>query len=439
MPDPHPHVVIVGGGFAGLQVAKRLARSQARVTLIDRRNHHIFQPLLYQVATAALSPANIAAPIRKILRAQANCEVVLGEVKSVDTGRRLLKVAGYPKLDLPYDYLVLGTGVTHAYFGNEHWAPLAPGLKTIEDAIEIRRRFLLAFEAAEVEGNLVARRAALTFVVVGGGPTGVETAGAMAEIAHTAIPRDFRDIDTKTARIILVEAQDRVLPAFPKACSASAKRQLEKLGIEVMLDSRVTDIDDRSAEIERAGSRERIGARNIIWAAGVRASSLGATLGAPTDDAGRVLVEPDLSVPGRPEVFVVGDLAHVDDDRFGIVPGVAPAAVQMGRFAAGIIARELSAKRRGASPPDRPSFAYADRGMLATIGRNKAVAHLAGHSFGGRIAWLLWALVHVMFLIGFRNRILVMLEWTWMYVFYDRGARLITGDSRIDVLDPRED
>ncbi len=420
-----PHVVIIGAGFAGLYAAKALAGAPVRLTVLDRRNHHLFQPLLYQVATAMLSPANIAEPIRRVLRHQRNASVLLGEARAIEVDARRVVLADG---EVGYDTLILATGATHSYFGHDEWARFAPGLKTVEDAVEIRRRFLLAFEAAERESDAAARRAELTFVVVGAGPTGVELAGSMTEIARRAIPRDFRAVDTATARVILVEAGDRVLSAFSPDLSERARRDLEKLGVEVRLNTKVTDIDASGAKV----GDQRIPARNVIWAAGVRASELGASLGAPLDHAGRVNVGPDLTIPGHPEVFVLGDLANITDERTGkAVPGISPAAIQMGRYAGRIVAREAEAARRGKAAPPRPPFSYRDKGILATIGRNKAVAMLPRAEFGGYFAWALWALVHVFFLIGFRNRLLVMLEWAWAYLVFDRGARLITGDSRV--------
>jgi NADH dehydrogenase len=428
LPADAPRVVIVGGGFAGLTAARALAGAPCRVLLIDRRNHHLFQPLLYQVATAMLSPADIAVPIRHVLRRRRRVEVIMGEVERVDATRRVVTLAGGG--DVAYDYLLLATGATHSYLGHEAWEPFAPGLKTIDDALAIRARFLRAFEAAEIEPDPARRRGALTFVVVGAGPTGVELAGSMMEIARHAIPRDFRHIDTSTARIVLVEAMERVLPAFPPGASARARAHLRDLGVEVRTGARVTAIDATGVVVSERGVETRIDAHSAFWAAGVRASSLGASLEAPRDAAGRIEVRGDLSIPGRPEVMVLGDLARVRDARYadGSVPGMSPGAIQMGRFAARLVRGELDARRRGLPPPTRPAFRYRDKGMLATIGRNKAVACLHGRVFGGLVAWLLWAIVHVFFLIGFRNRIIVMLEWAWAYVTYQRGARLITGD-----------
>jgi NADH:ubiquinone reductase (H+-translocating) len=419
-----PRVVIVGAGFGGLYCARALGKAPVDITVIDRRNFHLFQPLLYQVATAALSPAEIASPIRTVLRRQRNAEVWLGEVVAVDVdGRRVLLADGAA---VGYDYLVLATGATHAYFGRDDWAPLAPGLKTIEDATEIRRRFLLAFETAEREMDPDARRRLLTFVIVGAGPTGVELAGAMSEIARQVMPGDFRSIDTAATRIVLVEGLDRVLPLYPPDLSEKARLQLERLGVEVRTDSRVTGITAGAVNI----GDEVIAAGNVFWAAGVAASRLGAALGVPIDRAGRVLVEPDCSVPGHPEIFVVGDLAATVMADGTPVPGVAQGALQMGRHAA----RQVVADLRGAP---RAAFEYRDRGDLATIGRAAAVARLKSMKLSGFPAWLIWVVVHIMYLIGFRNRVLVMLQWGWAYLTYHRGIRLITGDSRPRVEQPQ--
>jgi NADH dehydrogenase len=421
------HIVILGAGFAGLEAAKRLRRAPVKITVIDRRNHHLFQPMLYQVATAGLSPAHIAAPIRGILSSQANVEVLLAEVRSIDPAARIVHT---DEGEIDFDVLIVATGATHSYFGHEEWSETAQGLKSIDDALEIRRRFLLAFEAAEQERDETRRRALMTFVVIGAGPTGVETAGAIAEIARTVIRRDFRHIDTSQARVILIEGQDRVLPAgFPAELSARAQHDLEAMGVEVMLKARVTDVKGGKMPRISIGD-QHIEAHNIIWAAGVRGSPIAATLGVPLDGAGRVLVEPDLSIPGHANIFVVGDLAHVCNADGSPVPGVCPAAVQMGKFVAGIIADECG---RSVKKP-RPTFSYFDKGTLATIGRSRAVAWLPlmGRKripFTGFVAWALWAGVHVFFLIGFRSRVMVMLEWMWAYVFFSRGARLITGEE----------
>lgn len=412
-----PHVVIIGGGFAGLNSARALARAPVRITLIDERNFHLFQPLLYQVATASLSPADIASPIRHILHRQKNLKVWMGQVVDVDTERRLVTLRDG---EVSYDYLVLATGVTHAYFGHPDWARFAPGLKTIEDATEIRRRFLLAFEAAEREADPESRRTLLTFVIVGGGPTGVEMAGAMAEIARQVMPDDFRAIDTSMARIILVEGLDRILPTYHTKSSDRATRQLKRLGVEVLTKAMVTAISEDRVVI---GGNRTIQAGNVFWAAGVTASPLGARLGVPTDRAGRVLVEPDLSIPGHHEVFVAGDLAKVDQDG-GQVPGVAPAAMQMGRFVARMIREDLRNGKRSA-------FRYFDKGSLATIGRAAAVAEFGKLKISGFIAWMVWAVVHILYLIGFRNRLVVMIQWAWSWLLYQRGTRLITGDINV--------
>jgi NADH dehydrogenase len=416
MAEHRPHVVILGGGFAGLTCARALRSAPVRITLVDRSNHHLFQPLLYQVATASLSPAEIASPIRSILRRQSNVQVWLGEVEEIDVERRSVRLRDGA---LSYDYLVVATGATHAYFGHDDWAPHAPGLKTVDDALEIRRRFLLAFEAAEREADPEARRRLLTFVIVGGGPTGVELAGAMAEIARQVMPRDFRSIDTTTTRILLLEGGPRILGGYPPSLSERAQRQLERLGVEVRTGALVTGIEPGEVRI----GEERIEAGNVFWAAGVAASPLGARLGAPLDRAGRVRVEADLSIPGRPEVFVAGDLAAVEQDG-AAVPGVAPAAMQMGRHVARMIRRDLEGRAR-------EPFRYFDKGNLATIGRAAAVAEIAGLRLSGLVAWLVWVFVHILYLIGFRNRLLVMIQWAWAYLTYQRGIRLITGHPEL--------
>ncbi len=420
-----PRVVIVGGGFGGLAAARALRRADAELVLIDRQNHHLFQPLLYQVATAALSPGNIAAPIRRILAKQTNCEIVMAEVTGVD-----LDAGTLTALDRTYrwEYLVLAAGVRTNYFGNDRWAPHAPGMKTIDEAISVRARYLLAFEQAELESDDAARQAVLTFAIVGAGPTGVEMAGAMAEIARHTLRRDFRHFDTKTVRVILLDFADRVLPGFHPKLSARAQRDLETLGVEVMVGTRVVDVDEYGLTVQQGDTTVRINANNVIWAAGVSAVELSAGLGADTDAAGRIVVGDDLAIPGHSNAFVVGDLAHRDDPRRGApVPGVAQGALQMGRFAGKIIGAQIAAKSRGRTPPDRGVFVYDDKGSMATIGRNRAVADIRGFRFGGRLAWLAWGLIHVLSLIDFRRKLLAMLEWTWMYFFYERGVRLITG------------
>ncbi|HEX7090823.1 MAG TPA: NAD(P)/FAD-dependent oxidoreductase [Longimicrobiales bacterium] len=411
-----PHVVILGGGFGGLNATRALRKAPVRITLVDRQNFHLFQPLLYQVATASLSPGDIASPLRHILRRQRNAEVWLGEAVGVDAERRVVHLRDG---ELSYDYLVVATGATHAYFGHDEWARRAPGLKTVDDALEIRRRFLLAFEAAEREADPEARRRLLTFVIVGAGPTGVELAGAMAEIARSVMPRDFRFIDTKSARVVLLEGGPRVLPTYPPDLSESARRQLEALGVEVRTNALVTRIERAAVWV----GEERIEAGNVYWAAGVAASPVARSLGAPLDRAGRVMVEPDCSVPGHPEIFVIGDLARLEVDGVQ-VPGVAPAAIQMGRFVARQIQRDLEGK-------PRERFRYHDKGSLATIGRAAAVADFGRIRFGGYPAWLIWAFVHVLMLIGFRNRLIVMIQWAWAYLMYQRGIRLITGSPEM--------
>ncbi|MCC6907158.1 MAG: NAD(P)/FAD-dependent oxidoreductase [Phycisphaerales bacterium] len=419
---------IVGGGFAGLAAAKALAGAPVDVRLIDRRNHHVFQPLLYQVATASLSPADISSPIRTILRGQSNCQVAIGEITAVDVvGRRLMLAGG----SVRYDYLILAAGATHAYFGHDEWATIAPGLKTLEDATELRRRILLAFESAEYEGNPEARRAALTFGIVGAGPTGVELAGAIKEIAGKTIPRDYKHIDTRTTRVILFEGADRVLPPFPPELSRRAQRDLERMGVEVRLNSIVTNITTHGVSV----GDEFIPVRNVFWAAGVRASSVGRSLGVALDRAGRVVVNADLTIPGHSEVFVVGDLAAARSaDTNDPVPGVAQAAIQMGRYAGQVIAREVTGR---AMPAERSGFVYRDKGSIAIIGKAKAVAHIGQWKLGGFLAWLLWGVVHILFLIGFRNRVLVLLSWVWGWLLNTRDARLITGDSRLNIQVPR--
>lgn len=418
-PTSKPRILIVGGGFGGLAAARALARTDADVLLIDRRNHHCFQPLLYQVATAGLSPADIAEPIRRVLRRQENVEVMMANVARVDLEARSLECQ--PGGTLSYDYLVLAAGARHAYFGHDEWAKWAPGLKTIDDALEIRRRMLLAYEAAELERNEDARRRALTFVVVGGGPTGVELAGALREIAANSIPKDFRHVDTKTARIVLIEGQARLLPSMSAGASERALEDLRVMGVEVRLNTLVTDMDARGVFL----GDTRLEAGNVFWAAGVRAASLSGTLGVPTDRAGRVIVRPDCSVPGHPEVFVIGDqAAQVDSATKAQVPGVAQGALQMGAFVGNILHEEI---HLGATAQSRAAFCYRDKGSMATIGRARAVADLARHTYGGLIAWLLWCVVHVMFLVSFRNRLFVMFGWAYGYLIHMGGARLITG------------
>jgi len=407
-----PRVVILGAGFAGINAAKALEKAPVQVTVVDRKNHHTFQPLLYQVALAVLSPAEIASPIRAVMRRARNVEVLLGDVQGFDLNKRLVFIDG---LKLSYDYLIVAAGATHAYFGHPEWEQIAPGLKTIEDALEIRRRVLLAFETAEREVIAGRPSPALTFVVIGAGPTGVELAGAISDISKRYMERDFRAIDPAKARIILLEGGPRVLPAYPEDLSASAQKQLTEMGVEVRVNAMVTNVEPGMVTV----GQEKIPAAVILWGAGVSASPLGKMLGAPTDRAGRVLVEPDLTIPGHPEVFVTGDLAASKIDDTKLVPGVAPAAIQMGKFAARQIKRSVAGK-------SREKFVYWDKGLLATIGRSHAVADLGRLHFSGYFAWLSWLFVHLFFLIGFRNRLLVMAEWAWAYITYNQGARLIT-------------
>ena len=413
--DARARVVIVGGGFGGLQAAKALADAPVQVTLVDRRNHHLFQPLLYQVATAALSPADIAYPIRSVLRGQQNVDVVLAGVDAIDVAAKEI-VLDEDTGRLPYDYLILAAGANHSYFGHDEWAPNAPGLKTLEDALDIRRRLLMSFEEAEREPDPARRQALMTFVVVGGGPTGVEMAGAIAEIARFSLARDFRHIDTRDARVILIEAGTQLLSAFPDRLSQQALRDLKRLGVDVRFGQPVTAIASDAVTV----GDETIPANTIIWAAGVQSSPLGRSLGAELDRAGRVLVNPDLSVPGHPEIFVIGDMASLKDARGQPLPGVAQVAMQQGAWAAANIVSAIEGK------PGRP-FRYRDLGNMATIGRNSAVADIRGLRLTGFVAWLAWAVVHILNLLGFRNRVLVGLQWLWSYITLQRGARLITG------------
>ncbi|MDR6950666.1 NADH dehydrogenase [Ancylobacter sp. 3268] len=406
-------VVIVGAGFAGLSAAKVLAGTGRDVTVIDRHNYHLFQPLLYQVATAVLSPADIASPIRGILHGRTGISVVLGEVSGVDLDRREVIAEGRR---FGYDHLVLATGARHAFFGHEHWAAHACGLKRIDDATDLRRRLLLAFERAESESDAARRRALLTFVVVGGGPTGVEMAGAIAELSRKALTGDFLSIDPGAARVVLVEADTRLLTPFHPALSEAARRSLAELGVEVRLERSVTGCDADGVEL----GDERIDATTVIWAAGVMASPAGIWLGASTDRVGRVKVGPDLSLPGHPEIFVLGDTAHVETADGRPLPGIAPVAKQQGLY----VAKLLQAKARGRS---LPPFRYRGLGMMATIGRKRAVAQIGLLRISGYPAWLLWSLAHIYFLIGFRNRFVVALNWGWNYLTHRRGARLITG------------
>ncbi len=413
--DAAKHIVIIGGGFGGIEAARALKHAPIRMTMIDRRNHHLFQPLLYQVATAALNPSDIASPIRRILRRQRNASVILGEAVSIDTRRKIVQLLDG---EVAYDYLIVASGATHSYFGHEEWLEPAPGLKTLEDAVEIRRRVLVAYEAAEREIDPVEVANWMTFVIIGGGPTGVEMAGALAEISQRVLERDFRRIDPGNARIVLIEAGPKVLPAMSPESSVSARRQLERLGVEIITDSPVTLIDDRG--VTHGGIR--LESRTAMWAAGVAASPLGKALGADVklDRAGRVIVNQDLSVPGTDDVFVIGDLASISSDG-KLVPGLSPAAMQEGRHAAKNVVRLIRGE------PTLP-FHYRDKGTLATIGKAAAVGDIGRLHVSGLVAWLMWLFVHIFFLIGFRNRFIVIVEWAWTYLRNDRGSRLITGD-----------
>jgi NADH dehydrogenase len=448
-----PRVLIVGGGFGGLHAARSLRRAAVDVTLLDRRNFHLFQPLLYQVATGALSPANIAAPLRSLVKRQRNCRVELADVRGFDVaGRRVLLADG----DRPYDYLIVATGVRHNYFGHDEWEPFAPGLKTVEDATRIRARILRAFESAEREPDRAAAKAWLTFVVVGAGPTGVELAGALAEIARHTLKHDFRTIDPADANILLVEASARVLPSFTERLSARAEASLAGLGVRVRCGTAVTAVGEGFVTVKSGDREETIPAHTVLWGAGVQASPLGRALaesaGAQLDRAGRVIVEPDLSLPGHPEIFVIGDLAHFAHQAgWPTLPGIAPVAMQQGSYVARLIAHRVagvdaeSAQRRpqqsgagwglGDSTPATqravvPPFHYRHRGSMATIGRKHAVAHVGRWQFGGLLAWLAWLLIHLMYLVQFQNRLLVLTQWAWNYATRNRSARLITESER---------
>lgn len=423
----HLHrVVIVGGGFAGLNAAMALRRSPVSVTLIDRRNFHLFQPLLYQVATGGLSPANIAAPLRGVLGRQQNCRVLLGDVRGFDVANRAVRLADG---DLPYDTLIVAAGATHSYFGRPEWAPLAPGLKTIEDATEIRRRVLTAFENAERCADPAEREPWLNFVIVGGGPTGVELAGALAEIARHSLKHDFRSIDPGDAHIVLVEAGPRILAAFPPDLSDKAAASLRRLGVSVQVNVKVTAIAAASVTLQSEQETRELAARTVLWAAGVQCSPLARALadatGATTDRAGRGAVNADLSLSDHPEILVLGDMALCLDRRGRPLPGVAPVAIAQGKFAAKLIDRRLRGRRL-------PTFRYRDLGSLATIGRSAAVADIGRVHFSGFFAWVLWLFIHLMKIVTFRNRLLVFVQWFWSYFSYDRAARLITGQAPTD-------
>lgn len=419
--SPH-NVVIIGGGFGGLYAAQALRKAPVKVKLIDKRNFHLFQPLLYQVATGKLSPGDISSPLRAVLSRQKNTKVLMGEVTDIDPTAKIVKLNNE---DIAYDTLILATGVSHHYFGNEHWAPKAPGLKTVEDAIEIRRRIFVAFEAAEQEPDPEKRRAWLTFVIAGGGPTGVELAGTLAELAYSTLKHDFRDIDTSEAKILLLEGMDRVLPPYPSELSTKAKASLERLGVTVQTNTLVTNIENNVVTIRRGEQTDQIPAQTVLWAAGMKASRMGEVLAQATeaklDRVGRVIVEPDLSVPGHPDIFVIGDLANFPHQYEGgkPLPGVAPVAMQEGQYVANLIKKRFKGETL-------PAFRYTDYGSLAVIGRNAAVVDLGFVKFSGFLAWIAWIFVHIFFLIEFDNKLIVMIQWAWNYFTRKRGARLIT-------------
>ncbi len=417
MDQKTPRVAIIGAGFGGLTAARSLSRYPVQITLIDRQNFHTFQPLLYQVATAGLSPGEIAAPIRWILRRHHNVEVLMSAVQGFDLSRRVVKMEDG---EVGYDYLIVAAGASHAYFGHDDWEPFAPGLKTIEDALEIRRRVLLAFELAERQADTEKEQVQLNFVVVGGGPTGVELAGTLAEISRQVLANEFRSIDPKKTRIVLLEGGPRILPAYPADLSRSAEEQLRQLGVEVQTSAMVTLVEPGAVHV----GGTKLPAAVILWAAGVAASPLGKMLGVPVDRAGRVLVNPDLSLPGNPNVFVIGDLAALKDEDGHWLPGVSPVAIQEGTATAHNIGRELQGQ-------PRKNFHYWNKGSLATIGRAAAVADFGRIHISGFLAWLAWLFIHIFFLIGFRNRVIVMIQWAWSYLTYERGARLITGDKHL--------
>jgi NADH:ubiquinone reductase (H+-translocating) len=421
-PSVKPHVVIVGAGFGGLEAAKKLGKEAVRVTVIDRTNHHLFQPLLYEVATAALSPADIAAPIRGILSDFLNTEVILAEVKSVDVAAKTVNIGDR---EIAYGYLILATGARHSYFGHDEWEKLAPGLKSLEDAVEIRRRLLMAFEYAEKITDEAAKAAAMTFVIIGGGPTGVEMAGAIAEIARYTLEKDFRHIDPASARVVLVEGEQRVLSSFPEDLSLSAVKQLKQLGVEVRTGVHAKNLTDAGLEV----GDEFIPCRVKIWAAGNAASFVGKTMGVPVDKAGRVIVNDDLTIPGHSEVQVIGDLASFTHQGDRPLPGVSPVAMQQGRHAV----RNIVAMIDGRKPQ---CFRYWNKGSMATIGRNKAVADLNFIHLSGLPAWIVWLFIHIIFLVGYRNRIAVLIQWAWSYVSFNKGARLITRNFQAETRPP---
>jgi NADH dehydrogenase len=426
-PERQPEVFIIGGGFAGIEVAKGLKNIPVKVFLADKHNYHLFQPLLYQVATAVLSGEKIAWPIRKVLKSQKNAVVALAEVTEIDFENQFVygRSAGRH-----YDYLVIAVGLEQAYFGHDEFKPFAPGLKTLDDALEIRRRLLIAFEEAEFEMDETSRQGKLTFVVVGGGPTGVELSGAIMETATETLPQEFRHIDTSTARVILVDRGDRLLAGMPAAMGAAAQRDLEAMGVEVWLGRTVSSVKEDGVMI----GQEFIPAENVLWAAGVQGSPLAGSLEFERDHVGRLKVNADLSLPGHPEVLVIGDAAHVVDPGTGEpIPAVAQGAIQMGQYVASVIGKEID----GADPGDRPEFQYRDKGSMATIGRGKALASVNERTFGGFLGWLMWGLVHIMFLVGFRSKMVVMMDWVWNFLIHERGARTITGDPEMKVKEVR--
>ncbi|WP_310429017.1 NAD(P)/FAD-dependent oxidoreductase [Chamaesiphon sp. VAR_48_metabat_135_sub] len=419
------HVVIVGGGFGGLHAALSLGKAPVRVTLIDKRNFHLFQPLLYQVATGGLSPADISSPLRSILNKQKNTKVLMGEVRNIDPQQQKIFLS---KSEITYDTLIVATGVSHHYFGNEQWAPTAPGLKTVEDALEMRRRIFMAFEAAEKETDAEKRRAWLTFAIVGGGPTGVELAGAIAELAYSTLKKDFRNVDTAEAKIVLVEGMDRVLPPYSPDLSAKAEASLVNLGVEVRTKALVTNIEDNVVTIRQGDNIELLAARTVLWAAGVKASAMGKMVsehtGVELDRVGRVMVESDLSVKGYPQIFVIGDLANFTKSDGKPLAGVAPVATQEGKYVADLIIKRLAGE-------SLPAFEYFDAGSLSVIGRHSAVADFGSVKMSGFFAWLIWVFVHIYYLIEFDNKLVVFIQWTWSYFTRKRGARLITGDESL--------
>jgi len=416
--DTRPHVVIVGGGFAGLSCAQKLRKARVRITIIDRSNHHLFQPLLYQVAMAGLSPADIASPIRSVVSKQKNTSVLLAEVVDVDLERQVISLAKseIPFHEMPYDYLILATGVRTGYFGNDQWATIAPGLKSVDDALEIRRRVLLAYEAAERELDSERRRRLMTFVVVGGGPTGVELAGSLVELSRHVLGGDFREISSEAARVILIEGNDTVLRSFAPQLSQKALEQLKRMGVEVRTGTLVSDITERGVHL----GEEFIPAATVLWAAGISGSPLAKTLGVPLTRGGQIIVEPDLSVPGYPNVFALGDMASFSHQTGDPLPGIAPVALQQGRYLGKALQRSLAGKEPG-------TFSYFDKGTMATIGRKAAIVQTGRLRLTGFVAWLAWLFIHILYLVGFRNRAVVLTTWAWSYFTYGRGARLITG------------